>query len=84
MQIHKVKNTELSKLKAVPATYGELEGFEIDFVGLMENKQVDVKVFTGRSNNKGPITMQVYTLKGKLKHLQEQIRRSWSNTRYLD
>lgn len=81
---YQVSKDALKNLKITPAKYGVLKGFEVDFVGWMDNKQVDVKVFTGRANDKGPITMQVYTTEGKLKHLQEQIRRSWTHTRYLD
>lgn len=75
---------KLSELNIVPKNYGNLNGFEINFVGLLDKKHVDVRVFTGRSDGKGPITMQVYAPKGKLRHLEEQIRRSWTHTRYLD
>lgn len=75
---------KLSELVITPKNYGSLNGFEINFIGLLDKKYVDVRVFTGRSNGKGPVTMQVYAPKGKLKHLEEQIRRSWTHTRYLD
>ena len=85
------KNFKLSKekiknLDVVPVSYGVLTGFEANFVGIMGGEEVDVKVFTGRERqvSRGPITIQAYTIKGKMPHLVEQIRRSWSHTRYLD
>ncbi len=75
---------KLSELVITPKIYGSLNGFEINFIGLLDKKYVDVRVFTGRSNGRGPVTMQAYAPKGKLKHLKEQIRRSWTHTRYLD
>lgn len=80
---YKVEQHLLGSLKINPQSYGQLIGYEADFVGLMEDKEVDVKVFIGRFDNKGPVTIQVYTSVGKMAHLKEQVRRSWTHTRYL-
>ena len=76
---------ERSKLKIKPTSYGSLHGYEALFVGTLANgKKVDVKIFAGKADQKGPVTMQAYTNQGKMFHLNEQIRRSWSHTRYLN
>ena len=71
------------KISISPKKYGFLDGYEANFLGVLDNQSVDVKVFTGRADDKGPVTMHVYTTKGKIKHLEEQIRRSWTHTNYL-
>ncbi|MCF6189491.1 MAG: hypothetical protein L3J51_03345 [Cocleimonas sp.] len=81
---YRVSKEAISTLKITPANYGKLIGFETNFTGLLDKKQVDVKVFTGRTKGKGPVTMQVYAPKGKLQHMKEQIRRSWEHTQYLE
>lgn len=79
-----ITKSDLKSLKIIPTNYGKLIGYEVNFLGVMDKKSVDVKVFTGRANGKGPITMQAYTLKGKMKDLSEQVRRSWTHTTYLE
>lgn len=78
-----ISKTSLVNLTVSPATYGVLKGFEVNFEGKLDRKKVDVRVFTGRAGDNGPITMQVYAPLGKIGHIKEQIRRSWSHTSYL-
>jgi hypothetical protein len=67
-----------------PVIYGDLQGFESDFTAVADSVPVDVRVFFGHKPGRPAVAMQIYTLKGKLPHLSQQIRRSWSNVRYLD
>lgn len=80
---YSVSQQQISNIKALPASYGDLTGFETSFFGIAHGDAVDVKVFVGHREGKGPVTMQVFTLKGKLPHIGEQIRRSWQNVKYL-
>jgi hypothetical protein len=81
---YKVFEEIISQLKLIKATYGVLTGYESDFSGLAQGDEVDVKVFVGHQPGKGPVMLQIYTLKGKLPHVSEQIRRSWNNVSYLN
>ncbi len=74
---------QIKELKASPATYGDLSGYEATFSGTAHGDPIDVRVFVGHKDGKGPVTMQVYTLRGKLSHISEQIRRSWTHVKYL-
>ena len=66
-----------------PKQYGELEGFEVNFNATVHGLRADVKIFIGSKEDKGPVLLQLYTLEGKMSHLSEQIRRSWTNIRHL-
>ena len=63
--------------------YGELSGYESVFTATSQQVPVQVRVFCGHLPGQPAVVMQVSTLKNKLEHLSEQIRRSWSNVRYL-
>lgn len=65
------------------ASYGDLVGYESEFSATAEGTPVDVKVFFGHKPGKSAVAMQVFTLKGKLSHISENIRRSWTHIRYL-
>lgn len=62
--------------------YGNLSGFEINFPATVHGTSSDVKVFIGRAEGRGPVLLQLYTLSGKMPHLNEAIRRSWTNIDY--
>lgn len=64
--------------------YGELIGYEATFEAMPEQLPIDVHVFCGHREGKAAVVMQVVTLRGKLPHLSEHIRRSWTHLRYLD
>ena len=81
---YKAKVNQEEKITPVQITYNELTGYEATFSGVANGEEVDVKIFVGHKPGKGPVAMQVYTLKGKLPHLSEQIRRSWNNVKYLN
>jgi hypothetical protein len=81
---YKVSKKQLKDLHIIPAAYGELTGYEASFTGKVRGDAVDVKVFVGNKEGKGPVKLQIYTLEGKMDHLSEQIRRSWTNVRYLN
>jgi hypothetical protein len=66
------------------AQYGDLTGYEATFQAETQNIPVDVRVFCGHREGKPMVVMQVVTLKGKLMHVAEHIRRSWTHLRYLD
>jgi hypothetical protein len=64
--------------------YGDLIGYEATFQAVSDDLPIDVRVFCGHREGKPAVVMQVVTLRGKLPHLSEHIRRSWTNVRYLD
>jgi hypothetical protein len=66
-----------------PASHGMLQGYEAVFEGMAQGDAVDVKVFIGQAPGKHPVAMQAYTLRGKMAHLDEPIRRAWGKLRYL-
>lgn len=66
------------------AQYGDLIGYEASFQAEPQNIPVDVRVFCGHREGKPLVVMQVVTLQGKLTHVAEHIRRSWTHLRYLD
>ena len=63
--------------------YGELDGIEVNFTAEVHGSAADVKVFIGTADNKGHVLLQLYTIQGGMAHLQEQIRRSWGNIKFL-
>jgi hypothetical protein len=72
-----------SAIELKAAHYGDLAGYEAEFSANAKGTPVDVRVFCGRQPGKAAVVMQAFTLKGKLGHISEQIRRSWTNLRYL-
>lgn len=64
--------------------YGDLTGYEATFAAQSEDLPIDVHLFCGHQEGKPTVVMQVVTLRDKLPHLSEQIRRSWTHLRYLD
>lgn len=67
-----------------PRQYGDLTGYEATFQAVSDGLPIDAHVFCGHREGKPAVVMQVVTLRGKLPHLSEHIRRSWTNLRYLD
>ncbi len=63
--------------------YGTLRGQQAEFNGRLGDTPVDVQFFIGAEPGKPAVMMQVYTLQGKLPHLEHQIRRSWNNVHYM-
>ncbi|WP_344762479.1 hypothetical protein [Actimicrobium antarcticum] len=66
-----------------PATHGNLQGFETDFVGKSDGVAMDVRIFVGQAPGTFPVALTVYTLQGKMRHLDESIRRGWGQLKYL-
>jgi hypothetical protein len=64
--------------------YGELKGYEATLQAERQNIPVEVRVFCGHREGKPMVVMQAVTLKGKLTHIAEHVRRSWSHLSYLD
>ena len=67
-----------------PMQYGELTGYEATFQAEPHNIPIDVRVFFGHREGMPMVVMQVVTLKGRLAHVAEHVRRSWTHLRYLD
>lgn len=63
--------------------YGELSGYESVFTAISQQVPVEVRAFCGHRPGHPAVVMQASTLRHKLGHLSEQIRRSWSHVRYL-
>jgi hypothetical protein len=63
--------------------YGELSGYEGVFAASSQRIPTEVRVFCGHRPGQPAVVMQVATLKDKLGHLDEQVRRSWTHVRYL-
>ncbi len=78
-----VPNGQLAGIALKPASYGAFSGYEAEFSAVADTVPVDIRVFFGHQPGMPAVAMQVFTLKGKLPHLSEQIRRSWSNVKYL-
>ncbi len=70
-------------IERVPAAYGDLSGIELNFGATIYGAAADVKLFIGHGKSRGPVMLQLYTLPGKMSHLGDHIKRSWSNIRYL-
>lgn len=83
-QNYGLSKTDQDKIVISSIRHGVLTGYEGTFSGVANGEQVDVKVFVGHTSGKGIVTMQIYTLPGKLSHLDEHVRRSWGNISYLD
>lgn len=64
--------------------YGDLFGYQATLQAESENMPIDVLIFCGHREGRPAVVMQTVTLRDKLPHLSEQIRRSWKNVRYLD
>jgi hypothetical protein len=78
-----LNDAEIRKIALKPATYGQLSGFEAEFPARQQDVKIDVRVFFGHRPGKPLVAMQIFTLRGKLPHLAQQIRRSWGNVSYL-
>ncbi len=79
-----LKEEQIRGIDLEPASYGSLTGYEAQFPAAADGVPVDVRVFFGHRPGKPVVAMQVFTLRGKLPHLSEQIRRSWSHVNYLE
>lgn len=71
------------RISMKPRQYGDLIGFESVFEAESERVPIDVRAFCGHRPGKPAVVMQVSTLRNKLPHLHEHVRRSWSHVRYL-
>lgn len=71
------------RISIKPRQYGDLTGFESVFQAESERVPIDVRAFCGHRAGKPAVVMQVSTLRNKLPHLNEHLRRSWSHVRYL-
>lgn len=65
-----------------PASHGALQGFEADFAGKSEGVAMDVRIFVGLAPGQFPVALTVYTLPGKMAHLEECVRRGWGRLNY--
>jgi len=74
---------ESSAIELKMAHYGDLTGFQADFSAPRRTTPVDVRIFLGHKPGRAAVVMQASTLQGKLRHIDEHIRRSWTNVRYL-
>lgn len=63
--------------------YGEISGYESRFSGLAQGTRVDVLIFFGHEPDRPAVLAHAYTLEGKLDHISEHIRRSWTHLKYL-
>ena len=71
------------RLQIESKRYGELVGYESIFTASSQRVPVQIRVFCGHQPGQPAVVMQVATLGSKLGHLDEHIRRSWTNVRYL-
>lgn len=67
-----------------PKQYGDLTGYEATFAAESEDLPIDVHMFCGHREGRPAVVVQVVTLRDRLPHLSEHIRRSWTHLRYLD
>lgn len=64
-------------------SYGDLSGYEVTFAGSIQQTPVDVRIFVGHQPGRPLVVMQATTQRGKIDHISEQVRRSWTHVRYL-
>ena len=83
LQNYQLDKALLQSLPVRETEYGDLKGREIEFQAMAHGRLSDIKVFLGFAEGKGPVLLQVITLKGKMPHLQGSLTRSWGNIRYL-
>jgi len=72
-----------SDIALSPVRYGELEGYEGDFSGLVEGHEKDVRLFVARNVEGKAMTLVAFTLPGKMGHIDPAIGRIWRNIRFL-
>lgn len=65
-------------------TYNGLSGYEGRFTGIAHGKAVDVRAFIGLNEKSQILSMQAYTLKGKLTHIREPLERVWNSIQFHD
>lgn len=65
-------------------SFGDLTGYEATLHAESDKMPIDVLIFCGHREGRPAVVMQAVTLRDKLPHLSEHIRRSWTNVRYLD
>ncbi|MBM0104091.1 hypothetical protein JM946_05015 [Steroidobacter sp. S1-65] len=65
-------------------SFGDLTGYEAILHAKSDKMPIDVLIFCGHREGRPAVVMQAVTLRDKLPHLSEHIRRSWTNVRYLD
>lgn len=78
-----ISDAAAEKLTLRATQYGELSGYESEFAANPQGVAMEVRVFFGHQPGRPAVAMQAYTLGGKLDAISEQIRRSWTNVRYL-
>lgn len=71
------------RISIKPQQYGDLIGLESVFEAESEGVPIHVRAFCGHQPGKPAVVMQMSTLRDKLPHLNEHLRRSWSHVRYL-
>lgn len=82
MKNYKSKQS-VASIKPKPNTYGDLNGLEAKFSGVVaKDVPVDIKFFYGVKGNGRVVVMQVYTFKDKLNLISDYIDRSWDNIKY--
>ena len=70
-------------LELTAAQYGGLSGLEAGFGGWEGGQGIDVRLFIGHAPERFPVALCAYTLRGKIEHLDEVIRRSWHNVAFI-
>ena len=74
---------EARSIAVLPATHGVLQGWEADFAGRAQSMAMDVRIFVGQTSGRFPVVLTLYTLQGKMRNLDEVVRRMWGNLAYL-
>jgi hypothetical protein len=59
-----------------PAPYDGLQGHEAGFEAWANGEAIEVKVFVRHTPGRFPVAMQAYTLRQKIAHLKEPMRRA--------
>jgi hypothetical protein len=75
---------EARSIAVLPAVHGGLQGWEADFAGHAQSMEMDVRLFVGRASGRYPVVLTMYTMRGKMVHLNEVVRRGWGNLAYMD
>lgn len=73
-----------AEIKLSSARYGELEGYQGDFPGLVNGQKQDIRLFVARNVGGKAMTLIAFTLPGKMGHIEPAIERIWRHIRFLN
>ncbi|MGI2030699.1 hypothetical protein, partial [Endozoicomonas acroporae] len=65
----------------MPVAYGELQGYEVVYEDKAQNSEAKLAFVTNRQGQL--MTLQAWTLPGKISHVQPALTRVWENIQFV-